>query len=160
MRPTRSPRWGRASCMRWRRTSAGTAPIRTEAELPVRVQVDGEPLWVRDLGQLGVEGSERDAAARAAGLHAALAVPIPAEGEVLGVLELLSREVAADDEALTQLVASIGVEVGRFIERKEAEEALGETRARQRAEQRELKRTLGELASDKERLQALYSFGQ
>jgi len=141
-------------------TAMRSATLGADGGLPVQVQRGGEPVWVRDVAEFASEGSAPEDAARAAGLHAALAVPVPAEGDVHGVLELLTRELAATDEELTQLVASIGVEVGRFIERKEAEEALGETRARQRAEQRELKRTLGELASEKERLQALYSFGQ
>ena len=81
------------------------------------------------------------------------------DGDVRGVVELFSHAVRDSDEELLELFRRVGADVGEFIERKEAEEALGETRARQRAEQRELKRTLGELASEKERLQALSGFG-
>jgi PAS domain S-box-containing protein len=150
----------------WRSPAVDAAQLETAtrsapaAGLPAEAREDARPVWLRDVGDQASRGSPREDAARQAGLQAAFAVPVPAEGDVRGVLELMTRELVDVDDELTQLTVSIGVEIGRFIERKEAEEALGETRARQRAEQRELKRTLAELASEQERLQALHSFGQ
>jgi len=136
--------------------------IRRDDGLVGRVWASGEPLWVRDVEELAsVSGSSREESALAAGLHSAFAFPVQsADGDVRGVIELYGQAVRDSEEDLLQAARDVGGDVGEFIERKEAEEALGETRARQRAEQRELKRTLGELASEKERLQAFYSFGE
>src|SRR5262249_26002331 len=122
----------------------------------------GAPLWVRDVAdRAAVPSSPHEEAARAAGLHATFAFPVrTADGDVRGVIQLYGREPPDPEADLVEAAQGVGADVGHFLERKEAEEALGETRARQRAEQRELKRTLGELASEKERLQAFYSFGE
>jgi PAS domain S-box-containing protein len=143
-------------------TSALELRIHRDAGLVGKVWQSGEPLWVRDVEEIAlVSGSEREEAALAAGLHSAFAFAVKsADGDVRGVIELYSRRVRDSEDDLLQAAKAVGADVGDFIERKEAEEALGETRARQRAEQRELKRTLGELASEKERLQAFYSFGE
>jgi signal transduction histidine kinase len=127
-----------------------------------KVWASGEPLWVRDIEEIAlVSGSPREESALEVGLHSAFAFPVKGtDGDVRGVIELYGYEVRDSEEDLLEAARGVGSDIGEFIERKEAEEALGETRARQRAEQRELKRTLGELASEKERLQAFYSFGE
>jgi PAS domain S-box-containing protein len=64
-----------------------------------------------------------DPAARA-GLHAAFAFPIMLGGEVLGVIDFLSREVRQPDHELLDMMAGLGSQIGQFIERKRAEDAL------------------------------------
>jgi PAS domain S-box-containing protein len=64
-----------------------------------------------------------DMAARA-GLHAAFALPILLNGEVLGVIELISRDVRQHDQDLLVMMTTIGSQIGQFMERKRAEGAL------------------------------------
>jgi PAS domain S-box-containing protein len=136
--------------------------IRRDIGLVGKVWTSGAPIWVRDIAEIvEVSGSAREESALRAGLRAAFVLPVTsADGDVRGVIELYGIQPRESEEDLLDAARAVGSDVGDFIERKEAEEALGETRARQRAEQRELKRTLGELASEKERLQAFYSFGE
>jgi GAF domain-containing protein len=66
-------------------------------------------------------------------LHAALAFPILLGGEVLGVIEFFSREIRQPDQELLNVLATIGSQIGQFIERKRSEEALRESEARARS---------------------------
>ena len=66
----------------------------------------------------------RASVAADAGLHAAFAFPILLRGEVLGVIDLLSRDVRQPDQELLDMMASLGSQIGQFIERKRAEDAL------------------------------------
>jgi PAS domain S-box-containing protein len=59
-----------------------------------------------------------------AGLHAAFAFPILLGGEVLGVTDFFSRDVRQADQDLLDMMASLGSQIGQFIERKRAEDAL------------------------------------
>jgi C4-dicarboxylate-specific signal transduction histidine kinase len=53
-----------------------------------------------------------------------LAFPILLGGEALGVIEFFSREIRQPDQELLNVLATIGSQIGQFIERKRAEEAL------------------------------------
>jgi len=57
-------------------------------------------------------------------LHAAFGFPILLGGEVLGVIEFFSREIRQPDQELLATLATIGSQIGQFIERKRAEDAL------------------------------------
>jgi PAS domain S-box-containing protein len=63
------------------------------------------------------------------GLHAAFGVPILLGGDVLGVMEFFSREVRQPDRELINVMATIGSQIGQFIERKRAEDALHRAQA-------------------------------
>ena len=58
------------------------------------------------------------------GLHAAFAFPILLGGDVLGVMEFFSREIRQPEQELLNMMATLGSQIGQFIERKRAEEAL------------------------------------
>ena len=87
--------------------------------LPGRVWSDPRPVWVRDVTQ---EQFPRARSAVSAGLHSAFAFPILYGDRVLGVMEFYSAEIRAPDEALLTMFASIGNQIGQFVERKRAEE--------------------------------------
>ncbi|HKS28326.1 MAG TPA: PAS domain S-box protein [Pyrinomonadaceae bacterium] len=106
--------------------------------LPGRVWESGQPAWITDVAANG--NFPRAAIAKKAGLHAAFAFPILLAGETLGVLEFFSPEVREPDNALIQMMETVGSQIGQFIERKEAEEALRQSEDRFR--------TLAETASD------------
>jgi PAS domain S-box-containing protein len=106
--------------------------------LPGRVWAGGEPAWIPDFQ---TESSfPRAPAARESGLHAALAFPIKTENRLFGILEFLSHAITVPDQELLHVVKGIGLQIGQFIERKEAEKALQESE--------ELYRTIAETAAD------------
>jgi signal transduction histidine kinase/DNA-binding response OmpR family regulator len=90
--------------------------------LPERVVAKKSAHWVADMSRTPELG--RAAAARDAGLRAALAIPAFVGDEVAAVLEIFSTEVALEDRRIVDLAASVGVQVGRAIERHRARIAL------------------------------------
>jgi PAS domain S-box-containing protein len=98
--------------------SFGFAPAIGEG-LPGRVWMKRKPIWVEDLAT--DPAPPWAPLAGAAGLHAALALPIELGGEVLGVLEFLSRDGRPPDRALLEMMQGLGRQIGQFIHRKEAE---------------------------------------
>ena len=90
--------------------------------LPGRVWAGGEPAWIPDV--LEDDNFPRAPLAATAGLHGALALPIVLRGEILGVLEFLSYEVRRPDEAMLEMMGSVGIQVGQFVERRRAQEQL------------------------------------
>jgi PAS domain S-box-containing protein len=111
--------------------------------LPGRVWSTREPVFIRDV----VHDPDflRAPVAGREGLHAAFGVPILLGGDVLGVMEFFSREVRQPDRDLINVMATIGSQIGQFIERKRAEDAL----QRAQAELAHVTRvaTLGELTA-------------
>ena len=98
--------------------------------LPGRVWASRTPACVPDV-TIDPSFLRADVAARE-GLHAAFAIPILLGAEVLGVVDLVSREVRQPDQALLDMVATIGSQIGQFIERKRAEKGLRESEERWR----------------------------
>jgi PAS domain S-box-containing protein len=86
--------------------------------LPGRVWAGRRPDWVVDADP---GGSPRAAAARAAGLRSAVALPVLGHGEVLSVIELARREPSAPEADLVATLIAIGGQLGQFVERKRAE---------------------------------------
>jgi PAS domain S-box-containing protein len=66
----------------------------------------------------------RSPLAQAEGLHGAFACPIQAGSDVLGVLELFSRDVREPDADLLEMMTTVGGQIGQFLRRKEAEARL------------------------------------
>jgi len=88
-----------------------------------RVLQSGEPTWIADVAT--DSGYYRRAeAARQSGLHAAFCFPIKLGTEVLGFVECYSRKVRVPDPDFVRTLAGIGIQLGHFIERTRAEEAL------------------------------------
>ena len=58
------------------------------------------------------------------GLDAAFGVPILLGAQALGVLEFFSDQIQQPDQRLLEMMSAIGSQIGQFIERKEAEDAL------------------------------------
>jgi len=90
--------------------------------LPGRVWAAGEAAWIKDV----VEDANFPRAPIAAreGLHGALGFPIAVRGRVAGVMEFFSREIRQPDEALLDMLAAIGSQIGLFVERRRAQEEL------------------------------------
>jgi PAS domain S-box-containing protein len=90
--------------------------------LPGRVWVSGIAACNPDVSS-DPQSEHAEYAARE-DLHAAFAFPILLNGEVLGVIELISRDVWHKDPDLLVSMSTIGSQIGQFVERKRAENAL------------------------------------
>ena len=99
--------------------------------LPGRVWEGGEPAWIVDVRE--DDDFPRYAAAARAGLHSAFAFPISSGGRTLGLIEFFAHEAREPDEDLLRTMASVGSQVGQFMERREFELRLLETEARNAA---------------------------
>ena len=96
-----------------------------------RVWVSGQPMWVADVS-LDARVLRADIILRA-GFHGAFSFPILTEGATIGVLTFFSREVRKPDERLLAAARIIGDQVGQFLQRRHAEEALRESEGRFRS---------------------------
>ncbi|HWO90869.1 MAG TPA: PAS domain-containing protein, partial [Methylomirabilota bacterium] len=95
--------------------------------LPGRVWSTSEPAFISDV----VDDPDflRAPVAGREGLHAAFGFPIVLGGEVLGVMEFFSHEIRQPDQDLLDMMTVIGSQIGQFIERKQAEDALHRAQA-------------------------------
>jgi PAS domain S-box-containing protein len=94
--------------------------------LPGRVWASAKPAWIQDVGQ--DDNFPRASMAAREGLHGAFAFPIRLGAEVLGVFEFFSHEIRQPDADLLEMVDTMGSQVGQFMERRLAQEALTEER--------------------------------
>jgi PAS domain S-box-containing protein len=118
--------------------------------LPGRVWSSLEPEYIPDV--IPDENFPRVSIAEREGLHAAFGFPILLGGEVLGVIEFFSREIRKPDQELLNMLATIGSQIGQFIERRRAEAEARASERRYREVQLELAHanrvaTMGQLTS-------------
>ncbi|MGN6187626.1 MAG: putative bifunctional diguanylate cyclase/phosphodiesterase [Conexibacter sp.] len=90
--------------------------------LPGRVLAARHAVWLRDFAR--VTELPRNQAALVEGLHTALGFPILVGSEVVGVLEFLTERVVEPDDGLIDLMAQVGTELGRVVERQRAANRL------------------------------------
>ena len=96
--------------------------LRRGEGLPGRVWATGTPAWVSDVA--ADPEFIRGAAAGAAGLHGAFAFPVAVAGEVVAVLEFFSAVVREPDEEVHRMMATVGTQIGQFIERTRRDEEV------------------------------------
>jgi len=90
--------------------------------LPGRVLAQRHAVWLLDFAR--VSELPRAQAAAAVGLHTAIGFPILVGREVVGVLEFLTERVLEPEAELIDLMAQVGTELGRVVERQQAAERL------------------------------------
>ena len=90
--------------------------------LPGRVLATGSAAWVTDVAQ--DDNYPRALAAIACGLVSAMAFPVMIGAEVVGVLEFYAGSALSLDEKLLHVAAQVGIQLGRVIERRRAEDKL------------------------------------
>jgi PAS domain S-box-containing protein len=96
--------------------------------LPGRVWKNLRPDWIPDV--TNDDNFPRAPIATDEDLHAAFAFPILSGEEFLGVMEFFSHEIREPDEALLATFTGIGSQIGQFLERKQSEQELFESRER------------------------------
>ena len=99
--------------------------------LPGRVLSTGKPAWIADVTK--DPNFSRASQVSDLGIKAGFAFPVLIGDEVAAVLEFFSDDVAVLDEVLLGVMASVGTQVGRVVERQGAENALKASEQRSRA---------------------------
>jgi PAS domain S-box-containing protein len=87
-----------------------------------RVWASGAAACIPDV--VGDPSFDRAGVAADEGLHGAFAFPIVLGGEVQSVIEFVNRDVWRSDQNLLDTMTAIGSQIGQFMERRRAEEAL------------------------------------
>src|ERR687888_661957 len=90
--------------------------------LPGRVLRERKPAWIVDVTK--DPNFPRSKAAQDTGLRAGFAFPVLVGEEVAAVMEFFSGEPAEPDDAVLTIMAHVGGQLGRVIERQRAEDAL------------------------------------
>ena len=108
-------------------TASRAMTFRPGCGLPGSVWLTREPAYFSDFSR--DTNFPRTPMAAAEGLRAACAFPILLGGEVLGVIEFFSREMRPPDADLLNMMVTIDSQIGQFIERQRAEEALQQAQA-------------------------------
>jgi PAS domain S-box-containing protein len=96
-----------------------------------RVWESGSPAWITNISE--DRNSPRAMLAKEAGLRSAFAFPVRRGERTLAVMAFFSREIREADPDLLQIMDSIGGQIGQFVERKQAENALHAIEALNRA---------------------------
>ena len=97
---------------------------------PGRCWARGEPLWDPDV--MRDHEFVRSTAAAQSGLHAGCVFPVWLRASVFGIMEFFSRDIHPRDPDLLRTLATIGSQIGLFLERAEVEAALRENESRTR----------------------------
>jgi len=98
--------------------------------LSEQVWQTGEPVWIENLhkanegGQVTLSDLSLPASSLPKSLQSACGFPICNGDRVVGVLVFLSRKIQSPDADLLKMMAAIGSQMGQFIHRQLAEEAL------------------------------------
>jgi PAS domain S-box-containing protein len=99
--------------------------------LPGRVFESGEPVWMIDAPEEG--NFPRADIARRAGLHAAFGFPLLSPKGVVGMMEFFARNLRQPDELLLETMRELGSQIGQYVARRRAEEAVRVRESRLRA---------------------------
>lgn len=92
------------------------------ADLPGRVWLNGEAIWVRDIGR--ESRFSRAPVATLEGVKAAICFPIRSASTIYGVCELMSCDARDPDPNTTDALCRMGRQLGLFIERTRAESRI------------------------------------
>ncbi len=102
----------------FRRVTERTSFVAGEG-LPGRVLASGEPAWIVDVTK--DSNFPRARVAQDIGVRGGFGFPVVVGGEVAIVLEFFTVEAAEPDPALLQVMAEVGKQLGRVIERQRIE---------------------------------------
>jgi PAS domain S-box-containing protein len=95
-------------------------------EFPGQIWKLGRPVWRPNADEETSFVFPRAPIAARCGLHGAFGFPVLMRDEVVGVIEFFSHQIKEPDKALIEMASALGNQIGQFIRRKHAEEALRE----------------------------------
>lgn len=96
--------------------------------LPGRILASGRPAWITDVHR--DDNFLRTRYELPIGVRAAFGFPLRFEDRIVAVLEFFSEDEQPPDEAMMRLMRSLGDQVGRVLERREAERRIHESEER------------------------------
>ncbi|HEX8785626.1 MAG TPA: EAL domain-containing protein, partial [Telluria sp.] len=105
------------------RTLTEASEFGLDAGLPGRVVASAAPVWI-DVGSATQADLPRLAQIVRAGFASLYAFPVMIGAEVVAVLEFFSLEQPAPNDSMLRLMAQIGTQLGRVIERRRAQDQL------------------------------------
>ncbi|GJL77520.1 MAG: hypothetical protein NPINA01_05090 [Nitrospinaceae bacterium] len=97
-------------------------PLKPGEGLPGRVLARGNPAWIIDVAK--DPNFPRAHLAKDIGVKSGFAFPILIGEEIAGVMEFFSIQEVEPDSILLEIMAQIGTQLGRVLERKRAEEDI------------------------------------
>ncbi|MFC4058853.1 ATP-binding protein [Planomonospora corallina] len=134
-RLTRTGSWTRPDLDLSAFTGGDPMTVRRGQGLPGRVKATASPVWICDL-RAGAEDMLRAEEALGAGLRTAVGLPVRSGDRVLAVLTFFADTVEERDEELIDLLGGVCAHVGRYMERRRAEDlALALTASRRHFDQ-------------------------
>ena len=104
--------------------SAETVVFHPGVGMAGRIWSEARSIWVRSLSTGDPTDVVRAATAEELGLRSAMGAPILVGRDVYGVLTFFSRREKDPDESHQALLASLGSQIGQFVERRNAEAGL------------------------------------
>lgn len=110
------------------RESTANPRLISGVDLPGQVLATGRPQWMSDLNS-AIDFPKLPSAS-ASGLKTAFAFPVLTGNAVVGVLEFFSTHAVQPDNPLFEIANSIGLQLGRALEHKHAEQVLRESEER------------------------------
>ncbi|MBI4218898.1 MAG: GAF domain-containing protein, partial [Chloroflexi bacterium] len=104
--------------------SSAVSPVHVEgARLPEVALKRGQPLWLPDIGQSdGPDGGPQ----AGDGFRSAIYVPVRSERGVIGVIAMYGRQPKPEEREATESLATLGNQIGQFIERQRAADLIRE----------------------------------
>jgi len=105
-------------------------PYASIDDLPGQVLISGQPEWISDITT--VPGMPRAKLISNIGVRAGFAFPVLIGPEVAAVLEFFTGEAIEPDAALLEIMAHVGTQLGRVVERTRTETAMRDSEERYR----------------------------
>jgi PAS domain S-box-containing protein len=97
--------------------------------IPGRIWLTKAPLWLDHMPD--DERYPRTMAAKSSGLKTAFGFPILLGSEIVGVIDFFGSKIVKPDPELVEMMASIGSQIGQFIERNNAQDEVQRTLGRE-----------------------------
>lgn len=97
-------------------------PMPSGVGLPGRVLASNEPAWIKDVTL--DNNFPRTRLAGEIGVRAGFAFPVVVEGQTVAVFEFFSSAAVEPNQTLLETMKTIGIQIGRVIEREQTEKKL------------------------------------
>jgi PAS domain S-box-containing protein len=110
------------------RTSTSLLTLRPGEGFPGMVLLQGAPIWIEEVTR--DPKYTRAAVAQDLDLRTGVAFPVMVGKQVASVLEFYTEKASPPDETLLDVMAHIGTQLGRVVERERSEKALRQSEAR------------------------------